>query len=74
MIEFSYCDVECIVGYQRCRLRKLRISKIVFHDFDKHGKLDYNYDCAWYNKTADFIKDTKIEAAFMSTNSICQGE
>jgi len=29
---------------------------------------------AWYCKTADFIKDTNISAAFVSTNSITQGE
>lgn len=38
----------------------------------KHGKLDYV--CAWYNKAADYIKDTNIVVAFVSTNSICQGE
>tara|TARA_R110002020_G_scaffold276362_2_gene491732 strand:+ start:2684 stop:5407 length:2724 start_codon:yes stop_codon:yes gene_type:complete len=29
---------------------------------------------AWYCKTADFIKETNVEAAFVSTNSITQGE
>lgn len=46
--------------------------KIAFHDFQKHGKLDYV--CAWYNKAMDYITNTDIEVAFVSTNSICQGE
>ena len=29
---------------------------------------------AWYKKAAEFIQETKIEVAFVSTNSICQGE
>jgi hypothetical protein len=33
-----------------------------------------DYVTCWYKKTAEYIKDTPIEAAFVSTNSICQGE
>ena len=46
--------------------------KCAFHDLPKHGKLDYV--CAWYNKAADYMASTKIMSAFVSTNSICQGE
>ena len=35
-------------------------------------KLDYVI--CWYKKAVDFMKNTKIKAAFVSTNSICQGE
>ena len=35
-------------------------------------KLDYVI--CWYKKAADLMKGTKIKAAFVSTNSICQGE
>lgn len=38
----------------------------------KHGKLDYV--TAWYNKAIDYISGTKVEVAFVSTNSISQGE
>ena len=38
----------------------------------KRGKLDY-VSC-WYMKAADFISETEIQVAFVSTNSICQGE
>ncbi|MGL4942671.1 MAG: DNA methyltransferase [Thermoguttaceae bacterium] len=36
------------------------------------GNLDY-VTC-WYKKAAEYIQGTKIECAFVSTNSICQGE
>ena len=36
------------------------------------GELDYVG--AWYFKATDFIQGTHIEAAFVSTNSICQGQ
>ena len=41
---------------------------------DKRGKLDYV--TAWYVKSVDYIKSSSnnIQCAFVSTNSICQGE
>lgn len=33
-----------------------------------------DYVCAWYFKTAEYIRGSKIRAAFVSTNSITQGE
>lgn len=33
-----------------------------------------DYVAAWFKKTAEYIKDTNIEAALVSTNSICQGQ
>lgn len=33
-----------------------------------------DYVSAWYYKTAEFIQGTKIRCAFVSTNSICQGQ
>lgn len=33
-----------------------------------------DYVTAWYCKSVDFIKNTKIKVAFVSTNSITQGE
>ena len=38
----------------------------------KRGKLDYV--ACWYIKASRFIRDTKIKAALVSTNSISQGE
>lgn len=44
----------------------------IFGSLKKSGNLDY-VTC-WYKKAAEFIQETDIEAAFVSTNSICQGE
>ena len=44
----------------------------VLGDVKGVGELDYV--SGWYMKTVQFIKDTTIEAAFVSTNSICQGQ
>lgn len=46
--------------------------EIVFGDIKKSGLLDYV--CGWYIKAADYIQGTKIHCAFVSTNSISQGE
>jgi len=47
--------------------------QIVFEEgFRGVGNLDYV--TAWYKRAAEYIKDTKIRAAFVSTNSITQGE
>ncbi len=43
-----------------------------FENADGSGVLDYV--TGWYVKAAKFIQDTKIKVAFVSTNSIVQGE
>lgn len=44
----------------------------IFRGLKGVGNIDY-VGC-WYKKTAQYILDTKIHAALVSTNSICQGE
>lgn len=44
----------------------------VFNNIDGSGVLDYV--TGWYIKAAKFIKATNIKVAFVSTNSIVQGE
>jgi hypothetical protein len=44
----------------------------IYHNMKGCGVLDY-VTC-WYKKAAQYIQETKIEVAFVSTNSICQGE
>ncbi|WP_077074450.1 DNA methyltransferase [Aedoeadaptatus urinae] len=46
--------------------------KNVFGKAKAIGKLDYV--TGWYKKSAEFIENNKIECAFVSTNSISQGE
>ncbi len=45
---------------------------LVFKDLQGAGVLDY-VTC-WYIRAAQYIKETTIKAAFVSTNSIAQGE
>ncbi len=45
---------------------------LVFTGVSGAGVLDYV--TAWYIKAAQFIRDTNIVCAFVSTSSICQGE
>lgn len=40
--------------------------------FPKNKTMDYV--CCWYKKAAELIRETNISCAFVSTNSICQGE
>ncbi len=46
-------------------------KKLVFGE-EKSGKLDYV--ACWYKKANDYINNTNINVAFVSTNSITQGE
>jgi len=47
-------------------------TEIIFDKMNNFGVLDY-VTC-WYKKAAQYIQETEIEVAFVSTNSICQGE
>ncbi len=49
-----------------------RDMEIVFGKFSGLGNLDYV--SAWYKKAAEYINGTAISVAFVSTNSITQGE
>ncbi|MBR2729158.1 MAG: class I SAM-dependent DNA methyltransferase [Lachnospiraceae bacterium] len=44
----------------------------IFSEVKGAGELDYV--CAWYQRAAEYTLGTKIHSAFVSTNSICQGE
>lgn len=46
--------------------------RIVFDPEKDYGKLDYV--TGWFRKASELIKGTNVEAAFVSSNSICQGE
>ena len=60
------------VGHQYRREDQNEDMNRVFGDFPKAGKLDYV--CAWFKKASEYIRDSKVEVGFVSTNSICQGE
>lgn len=44
----------------------------IFKGWKNVGNMDYV--CCWYKKCADFMKNTSIRAALVSTNSVSQGE
>ena len=44
----------------------------VMEGFKAVGELDYV--AGWYKKASDYMRGTGIRAAFVSTNSICQGQ
>ena len=44
----------------------------VMRGFESVGELDYV--AGWYKKATELMRDTYIRAAFVSTNSICQGQ
>lgn len=46
--------------------------ELVFPECEKGGQVDYV--SGWYIKAAKFVKNTNIRCAFVSTNSICQGQ
>ena len=41
---------------------------------DVKGLGELDYVAAWYYKATEYIQGTRIEVAFVSTNSICQGQ
>ncbi|MBQ9314640.1 MAG: class I SAM-dependent DNA methyltransferase [Clostridia bacterium] len=47
-------------------------TELIFKNWKNFGTLDYV--ACWYKKANDYIMNTSIKCAFVSTNSICQGE
>ena len=60
------------VGTKNMNTEQKKDAKLVLSDWKNYGTLDY-VSC-WYKKAADFIDNTLIHCAYVSTNSICQGE
>lgn len=60
------------LGHQDMTVSQHSDLDIVLSDCNKHGKLDYV--AGWYAKAIQYIQDKPISCAFVSTNSICQGE
>lgn len=58
-------------GMMMSREQKQDITAVV-GDVKGVGELDFV--SGWYYKATDYIKGTSIEVAFVSTNSICQGQ
>ena len=52
--------------------QKVDLIRIFGEKWKNVGNLDYV--CCWYKRAFQLMKHTRIKAAFVSTNSICQGE
>ena len=60
------------VGHQWRSESQQEDMDLVFKGFGNYGKLDYV--ACWYKKAGEMMNGKHIRAAFVSTNSICQGE
>jgi len=60
------------VGSSYMSVQQKEDMSFIYGDLKNTGVLDFV--TAWYKKATGFIQGTNIEVAFVSTNSICQGE
>ena len=60
------------IGSKKRDLEQREDVKKIIGDWPNSGNLDYV--CCWYKVSADYIRNTNIKVAFVSTNSITQGE
>lgn len=60
------------MGYSNQTAEQKAMLMQIFNGEKRAGKLDFV--AGWYGKACDYIKGTPIRCAFVSTNSICQGE
>ncbi|MBE6902459.1 MAG: SAM-dependent DNA methyltransferase [Ruminococcaceae bacterium] len=58
------------IGSARLSEEQKKDRETIFES--KGGELDYV--ACWYKKAADYIGDLSVKCAFVSTNSICQGQ
>ncbi len=61
-----------IGGMMMTRKQKEEFTEVVGKDVKGVGEMDYV--AGWYYKALPLIKETQIRTAFVSTNSICQGQ
>ncbi len=60
------------IGKKRRDGEQNKDMDLIFNGIKNYGVL--YYVCAWYIKATEYIKSTAIKVAFVSTNSISQGE
>ncbi len=66
------CGNPPFCGYKFQSSEQKEDLKLVAGAFENYGTLDYV--SGWYVKATEYIKNTNIECALVSTNSIVQGE
>ena len=60
------------IGYSNQSANKKLEMRKIFEGHKAAGKMDYV--CAWFKKASKYMRDSRCEVGFVSTNSICQGE
>ena len=60
------------VGARLMNIKQKKELETIFDSIKGYGNLDYV--CCWYEVACKYISNTNIQCAFVSTNSICQGE
>lgn len=60
------------IGKQMQNAEQKKDAELILGNIKGAGVLDFV--CCWYIKAAEYIQDTNIKVAFVSTNSISQGE
>lgn len=60
------------VGHQLRTQEQVDDMNAVFIDWANYGKLDYV--CCWIKKAMELMAESKIQTAFVATNSVVQGE
>jgi hypothetical protein len=60
------------LGYSMQSLEQKEDLQFLFKEFGNYKSLDY-ISC-WFIKGAEYIRGSKVKLAFVSTNSVCQGE
>lgn len=70
--EVYICGNPPFLGYKYRALEQSQDMDVVFKGFAKHRFLDFV--ASWFWKATQYITNDLIEAAFVTTNSICQGE
>jgi len=73
-VKFNYIigNPPFVGARQMSESQKQDVLHIFGHSWKNVGNLDYV--CCWYKRAWQLIKRTNMKVAFVSTNSICQGE
>lgn len=72
LFEVYICGNPPYLGTRNQTKKHKQDVDFIFGDYKLKGKLDYI--CCWFYKAKKYIEGTSSQAAFVATNSICQGE
>lgn len=70
-LKYIFGNPPFVGARQKNEVQKRDIDHVFGKDWK--GKGDLDYVCCWFKKSADYMKNTNIRAALVSTNSVSQG-